>query len=84
MHLQEINFASTAYGFPDGSDGKESTCNAGDVGPRGQPVPCKHSAGGASRLETRLRKAGGLKVGEDREAGAGPEIKLSSPALPQQ
>ena len=33
MHLQEINFASTAYGFPDGSDGKESTCNAGDLGP---------------------------------------------------
>lgn len=51
---------------------------------RGQPVPCKHSAGGASLLETRLRKAGGLEVGEDREAGAGPEIKLSSPALPQQ
>ena len=32
MHLQEINFASTAYGFPDGLDGKESTCNAGDLG----------------------------------------------------
>ena len=45
MHLQEINFASRAYGFPDGSDGKESTCNAGDLG----PVPgSRRSLGGGN------------------------------------
>lgn len=41
-------------------------------------------AGGASLLETRLRKAGGLEVGEDREAGAGPEIKAQFACLAQQ
>ena len=30
--LYLFSFCSIAFGFPGGSDGKESTCNAGDLG----------------------------------------------------
>ena len=32
MHSEEMPWASAVLGFPGGSDGKESACNAGDAG----------------------------------------------------
>ena len=32
MHSEEMPWARAALGFPGGSDGKESACNAGDAG----------------------------------------------------
>ena len=63
----------TALGFPGGSDGKESTCNAGDLG---SILESERSLGGGdgnplqySCLENPTEEPGGLQSVESQRVG---------------